>query len=88
MELDEDSTLQWFGQKIGNHFLCWAVFHDEVTMVDAVCNKEVAHIEMFCALGTQQSAILLKKYGTLVILVEGGLFQIKTLGIKKILCPK
>ena len=43
-------------------------------MVDAVSNKEVAHVKMSCALGTQQSAILLKEDGTLVVLMEGGFF--------------
>ena len=57
-------------------------------MVDAVCNKEVAYIEISCALGTQQSAILLKEDGTLIILMKGGLFQIKALGMKKVFCPK
>ena len=46
-------------------------------MVDVVSNKEVAYIEMSCMLGTQQSAILLKEDGTLVVLMEGGFIQIK-----------
>ena len=88
MELDEGCTLQWFGQKIGDYFLCWAVFHNEINKVDVVSNKEVAHIEMSCMLGTQQSAILLKEDGTLVVLMEGGFIQIKALGMKKVVCPK
>jgi len=51
MELDESSTLLWFGQKIGNHLFCQAVLHSEITMVDAVQNKEVVHVEMSCVLG-------------------------------------
>ena len=57
-------------------------------MVDAVCNEEVVHIEMSCALGTQQSAILLEKDGTLVILVKDHFLEIKTLCMQKIICPK
>ena len=50
MELDEGSTLQWFGQKIGDHFLCRAVFHDEIAMVNMICDKEVSHVEVPCTL--------------------------------------
>ena len=88
MELDKGSTLKWFGQKIVNHFLCWAVFHDEITMVDVVSNKEVAHIEMSCMLGTQQSAILFEEDGALVILMKDDFVKSETLSMEKVVCSK
>ena len=88
MELDESSTLQWFGQKIGNHLFCWAVLHNEITVVDAVYDKEVAHVQMSCELGAQQSAILLKKDNTLIVLIKDCFLEIETLCMKKVICPK
>ena len=57
-------------------------------MVDVVHDKEVAHVQMSCALGAQQSAILLEKDGTLVILVKDCFLEIKTLHMQKVICPK
>ena len=50
MELGEGGTLQWLGQKIGNHLLCRTVFHDEITVMNAICDEEVSHVEVPCAL--------------------------------------
>ena len=57
-------------------------------MVDAVCNKEVVHIKMSCALGTQQSAILFKEDCALVVLMKDGHIETETLSIEKIVHPK
>ena len=57
-------------------------------MIDVVGNEEVVHVKMSCALRTQQSAILLKKDGTLVVLMEGGFFEIEALGMEKIVHSK
>ena len=88
LELDECSALQWFGQEIGNHLLSWAVFHDEITMGDVVGDEEVAHVKMSCVLGTQQSAVLFEEDGAMVVLMEGGFFEIKTLSMEKTVGPK
>ena len=51
-KLNEGSTLQWFGQEIGNHLLCGTVFYGQVTMGDVVDDEEVVYIKMSCVLGT------------------------------------
>ena len=53
-------------------------------MGNAVSDKEVAHVKMSCALGIQQSAIFLKEDGTLVVLMEGGFFEIENLSMEKL----
>ena len=65
-----------------------AVFHNEITMADAVGNEEIAHVKMSCVLWTQQSAILLKKDGTLVVLMENCFIAVKLLCMKEVVCPK
>ena len=84
-KFDEGSTLKWFGQEIGNHFLCWAVFHDEIIMGNAVGDEKVAHIEVSCALWTQHSAILFEKDGTAVVLVKDDPIKIETLSMEKVI---
>ena len=88
LELDEGSALERFGQEIGYHVLCGTVLHGQITIGNVVSDKEVAHIEMSCTLRTQQSAILFKEDGTLVVLMKDGLFKFETLSMKKIVCPK
>ena len=57
-------------------------------MGDVVSDEEVVHIKMSCALGTQQSAILLEEDCTLVVLIKGGFFEIEPLSVKKNVCSK
>ena len=57
-------------------------------MVDSVSDKEVVHIKMSCVLGVQQTTILFKEDGALVVLIKDGIFEVKTLSMKKIVCSK
>ena len=88
MELDEGSALERFGQEISNHLLCGTILHGQITIGDAVGDKKVVHIKMSCMFGTQQSAILFKKDGTLVVLMKDGLVKIETLSMEKIIHPE
>ena len=88
MRFDEGSTLEGFGHEVSDHLLCGTVLHGQVTMGDVVGDEKVVHVKMFCALGTQQSAILFKKDGTLIVLMKDGLVKIETLSMEKIVCPK
>ena len=86
-ESSEQSTFKRLGSEISDHIPCGAPIHRQLTLLDAVGNKEKANVNMLRALAARSLAILFEKYGTVVVLVKEILLDLIALSFNKIPCP-
>ena len=88
MKLKECTALQWFGQEVGSHCFCGAILDGQITIGNAIGGKEIAHVDVMGALGTQQFTIFLKKHDDLVVLVEHHCIKLEILSLKEVVGPQ
>jgi hypothetical protein len=69
-ELSEKSALGGLSHKISYHIAGWAPLHSHLLLVYPVCYEKVADMDMLRALAARSLAVLLKKDGTLVVLID------------------
>ncbi len=87
LELSEKSALGGLSHKIGYHITGWAPLHSHLLLVYPVCYKKVADIDMLCALAARSLAVLLKKDGTLVVLIDNVFGNLVALTFQEIFRP-
>ena len=86
-ELSEKSALGGLSHKIGYHIAGWAPLHSHLLLVDPVCYEKVTDMDMLRALAARSLAVLLKKDGTLVVLVDNVLGNLVALSFQEISSP-
>ena len=83
----KSAALQGLGEDVSKHLHGWAVLHVQISLLNSVHNKEVVNVnvsDVSCAFATGCLPIVLKKDGTLIVLVH---CDMESLISQKITCP-
>ena len=65
----KQAALQWFGQIIRYHLLCWMVYNMYASILDLTGHIEVSNVNVSGPFGTRLLSIILQLYCACIILL-------------------
>ena len=86
-ELVEKGSLERLGEIIAEHLGRGAELQFDFPTVDPIGYKVIPNMNVSCAFATGCLAILFKKHGTFIILINDTIVDVVSLGFQEVACP-